>query len=234
MAVAFDAVGPAGGAGVSQIASGFTMTISHVVGAGSDMCLIVAAELPGTPAASPATCAYGGVGMTSLGTRQSNTGVDGYVQMWYLLAPATGTANAVVSWSGQAGTSGTPAEAGSVSYSGVASVGAAVTAFGASGSNTITIPSAVGDMTVAAFCAAVAYSGNNQTLRVRINVNTNSAGGNFQITDAAGSASNTHTGVANDWWGIIGVNLVAAGGGGGGATSLLVPPARRLLPILAR
>lgn len=69
-----------------------SLTISHTVAAGSDRILIASATWSSSN--TMATVTYGGVAMTAIGT-QVDTSSSHHVNLWYLLAPAVGTANIV-------------------------------------------------------------------------------------------------------------------------------------------
>lgn len=176
--------------------------------------LTVSAAIRSTPAGFPASATYNGVAMTKAANQTTNNSTDGYVVLFYLLAPATGANNVVVSWTGGAATASHPCLGHSVSYTGVGSVTNVTTpTFGASGLNTITVTSATGNMPHATMASAISYSATNQTLRNRTNFSTANAAGNLQSVDAAGAASVTLNGTANDWWAVVGIDLVASGGG---------------------
>lgn len=87
MAVAFDA------GSTGQISGTSSLTISHTVGSGSDRALVVQVMCLGaTDYLSGATVTYGG---TSMGS-PAVTLTGGYCYTWILAAPASGTANIVI------------------------------------------------------------------------------------------------------------------------------------------
>jgi len=113
-------------------ANSATHTWSHTVGAGSNRVLVVGvSNRDGTRTVSTVT--YGGVALTRIGL-QNGAGTANRVELWRLIAPATGTANIIVTLSGS-----TETVAGAVSYTGVDQT----TPFGtfASASGTSTAPS---------------------------------------------------------------------------------------------
>lgn len=90
MAIAVDAVSS------STNTSGTSQTTSHTC-TGSDLILFVGAWTRGTNAP---TATYNGVSMTQISSRVGPISGDGdYVSLFYLIAPATGTNNIVVSLS---------------------------------------------------------------------------------------------------------------------------------------
>lgn len=125
MAVAFDATANSSGTGVSSLTYSHTCT-------GSDRVLIVAITWGDTSitGASITSVTYNGVALTQYSTRMGGIGLN---EVWYLIAPATGANNIVVTV-----TNVVPAEApssnivaGSMSFTGVdqtTPLGTAVTA----------------------------------------------------------------------------------------------------------
>jgi hypothetical protein len=211
VAVAFDAVGPSS-SGTSQT-TGSSCTWSHTCG-GTATAILVGVGVPVTAAAWPISATYGGLAMSDVNLRQqSNNSTDGGIQVFGLLNPPTGANNVVVSVSGQTFTVSNPLVGGSMSYTGVGSFGTPVAAFGASTTPSVTVSSSSGNM-VAAFAAmSLAVTANSGTSRYRLNLNDNNAAGNVQGQDAAGAASVTLTCThSSDWWGSIGVELIASGG----------------------
>ncbi|MBZ5512720.1 MAG: hypothetical protein LAN70_16350 [Acidobacteriia bacterium] len=156
---------------------------------------------------------YNGVPMTSVGIVHSNNRTLGFVQLFYLKAPAAGTHPVQVTLSG--GTASL--EAGSVSFTGVdptTPVRNIATSFGSGVSPKVTVTSTPGDMVVDALvtgCNGTITSG--KTLRWLKQVNCATAGGNGAQSTAAGASSVTmgYT-VPSDSWGMIGADIVAAGG----------------------
>ncbi len=115
MAIAFDASSSKG------YANSASYSWSHVVGAGSDRILIVVltGTYNGTDNVTAGTVTYGGVSMTQLTVQHyspSNSCRALYV--YYLIAPATGTANIVVT-----PTASQELGAAAASYSGVKQTG---------------------------------------------------------------------------------------------------------------
>lgn len=82
MAVAFDASS-------FKLSTGSgDRTLSHVVGSGTNRILVVGISGDNIPATA---CTYGGVAMTQIDVTSSTN--SRFAQMWYLIDPATGTAN---------------------------------------------------------------------------------------------------------------------------------------------
>lgn len=222
MAVAFDAVGPSS-AGAGQTTAS-PLTWSHTCGASATL-LLVGVAVGGTTGANTVTATYNGVSMTAVDTQASNNNTDGFVKLFKLVSPATG-AN-TVSISASIINASNPIEGGSQSYIGANDIQNVTKAGGASVTPSVTVASSVGNMTAAFMCDASAFSGTNQTLRFRNNMSVANAAGNLQGVDAAGAASVTLTGTApSDWWGVIGVDIIAAGGGAAYPFELLTPTPR--------
>src|SRR5215218_1188399 len=89
--VLFDAVGPSS-AGQGQAGGASPLTWSHTC-AGTNRVLLVGVVLASTnDAAINTTVTYNGVAMTSVaGEVHTNAGTAGYAELFYLVAPATGT-----------------------------------------------------------------------------------------------------------------------------------------------
>src|SRR5262249_39311927 len=148
------------------------------------------------------------------GIVHSNNNVDGFVQLFYLTAPAPGAHTIQATFTG-----GTPAsmEGGSVSFTGVdqtTPVRNVRTSFGSSATPSVTVPSAPGNVVIDAFvsgCDGAMTS--NKTLQWLRQVNCATAGGNAGQSTAAGAASVVmgYT-IPADWWGMIGLGIVAARG----------------------
>lgn len=209
MAVAFDAVGPSA---AGTIAAATPLTWSHTC-TGSDRALLVGVSVGQLPVGGlTLTVTYNSVAMTQLGTVASNNNTDGYVVLFGLLAPASGANTVSVGWTG-----GTPHHVigGSVSLTGVASFGTAVTAFGASATPAVTVSgTTAGNMVVDVVCAAVAVGASTQTKRWGLTSDTTNAACNAaQATAAAGGSVTMQYSITSDWWGIVAVEAVAAAGG---------------------
>ena len=78
--------------------SGVSLTFAHTVAVQSNRALVVAMSYRGNtnPTATATGITYAGVAMTKV-RRDSNT--DRKTEIWYLVAPATGANNVIVTWS---------------------------------------------------------------------------------------------------------------------------------------
>jgi hypothetical protein len=212
--VAFDAVGPSSaGAGAASVAAGGTLTWNHTVTTtGSNLLLVVSVSVGSSPDTNRTLAVtYNGVSMTPVGLVHSNNKTLGYVQMFSLRAPASGTHAVVVTLTGGKAS----LAAGSVSFTGVdqtTPVRNVVTSFGTGTSPRATVASAPGDMVVDAMvtgCDGTITS--IQGLRWLKQVNCSTAGGIGAQSTAAGATSITMGyAVPSDWWGMIGADIVAA------------------------
>jgi hypothetical protein len=211
MAVAWDATGAGAHNSVSN-----SISTTHTA-SGSNRAALVSLVVGVVNEASYTTwtrsCTYGGVSMTSLGVFNDGgssppSGFYGWVELFGLLNPATGsqTVSASVTKTGTTHTLGI----GSVSYTGVTSFGTPVVGGGTS-SPTLTVASATGDMTVAAFASGTAIATPTKTQRFLSNFDGSSTG-NMLIEDAAGAASVTLAYADNsDYWCGVALDLVASG-----------------------
>jgi hypothetical protein len=222
MAVAFDAVGP-GATGTISATS--PLTWSHTC-TGTNGALLVGVsfgQAGGSSGADTNTVTYNGVAMTRLGAVSSNNQTDGYVELYGLIAPATGANTVSVSHT----TAGTVHHivAGSVSFTGAASFGTAVTNFGSSTTPTVNVTgTTAGNMVVDACCDAQGLISSNQTLRWEsAGSDANTAACNAgQSTAAAGGTITMSWAAPTDWWGIVAAEVIAAGGGAPTAPTLRV------------
>src|SRR5436190_8433850 len=209
--VIFDAVAPS--AGGSAVGSGSSLTWDHTVTTtGSNLLLTVGVALGKQgDAGMSLSVTYNGVAMTSAGLVHSNNDDSGYVQLFYLKAPATGTHPVVVTLSG--GTASL--EAGSLSFSGVdqtTPVRNITTAAGSGTTPAVTVASGPGNMVVDALssgCPGTITS--NRTLRWLNQLDCASAGGVGAQSTAAGAASVTmgYT-IPSDGCGIVAMDVLAA------------------------
>ncbi len=209
--VAFDVVGPS--AAGASVASGSSLSWNHTItptGLNRLLTVVVAVGVnPDTSRTLAVT--YNGVAMTSAGIVHSNNRTAGFAQLFYLVAPATGTHAVQVTLTG----GNASLEAGSTSFTGVdqtTPLRNVLTSFGSNASPQVTVPSALGNMVVDALVTGC--DGNivsNKTLSWVKQVNCSTGGGNGAQSVAAGGSSVTMGySVPSDWWGMIGADIVAA------------------------
>lgn len=232
MTVAFDAVGPssAGATHAQSATSPMTLSWSHTC-TGSNRLLIVSVAVG--PAASDAnvsalTVTYNGVSMTSVGRVHSNAATAGFVEMFRLIAPATGP-NTVLVTCTFGGADSMSLSAGSVSFTGVdqtTPIAHTNTATGSSATPSVAVTSASGNMTIDAVAngSAITSATAPSTNRWLRNTDTFSAAGNGAASTQSGTASNTHAyTVTSDWWGIIAADIAAAAGAAAATLNWLLP-----------
>lgn len=214
MAVAYDAVGPSGGAGQASTTASITWSHASVGTSGLAGVVAVAQDASTTTnAAYTLTATWGGSSMTSLGrVASANTTTYGYIQLFGLISPPTGTQTVTVTCSG------TPPHliGGSISFTGAGSFGTAVTAFGTSTSASVTVTgTSTTNMYVAGFCGGQSLGTTPTsplTKRWLKNVSTVNGAGN----GASGTAPGTAAAQALAWpltsnaWGAVGVEVQAA------------------------
>lgn len=215
-AVAVDSVAPSSSGTAASGAS--SLSWSHTVTtSGSNLALVVGVGVGARPDTGLAlSVSYNSVAMTSVGLAHANNTNHGFVQMFCLAAPASGTHTVAVNLSG--GTA--DLIGGSISFTGAnqsSPCGNAATAYSSGTSVSVAVTSAVGDMVVDAVGTGTSISTSNQTLRWLENLNPNTADGNAAQSTAPGASSVTmgYTG-SNDYWAIVGVDVVAASGSTGG------------------
>lgn len=108
MAIAFDA-----SAQIENQSAGTTATLSHTT-SGANRLLLVAVHQSTVASDGVSSVTYNGVSMTKIGSTVTIESSVAYLSLWYLLAPATGANNIVVTK-----TSGYNTSIASVSYTGV-------------------------------------------------------------------------------------------------------------------
>jgi chitodextrinase len=155
---------------------------------------------------------YNGVPLTSAGKIHSFNRTDGFIELFYVVAPAAGAHPVQVTLTGGSAA----VEAGSVSFAGVnqtTPVRNIATAFGNSTTPTLTVVSTPGDMIVDALAYGTSIAGSTKSNRWLRNQNSSTAGGNAAQSTAAGASSVTMgytTPNSADWWALIGMDIVAA------------------------
>ena len=200
--VIFDVVPPPSFDGASSdVQVGTSMTWSHTVGSGVDQILIVGLSTDTTVVNS---VTYGGQALTLIGS-QDDPGGSSRVELWYLLAPPTGTNDIVATFADT-----TRAIGGATSWSGVnqtTPLGTAVFASGSDGSATVTVTSSVGEVVVDALSANgnTATPGTGQTQRWNLNQGGLTGAGSSKD----GAAAVTMSWTVTDNWAIGAVPLKA-------------------------
>lgn len=225
MAIAFDT------ATDTSVATGTptSHTVSHTC-TGADLVLLVGVSVAtpsGSVTGTTVTATYNGVSMTEI---RSGTTTGALLQtssasagscLFYLLDPATGANNVVVTLS----TGEAEILVGTASYTGVDAVenGTSTTSNGAANSPELSVTSATNDLVFAHATHGDTISGGGTGTTRRYNETTNNAssGGNISGGEEAGAASVSisFTSGVNDHWTLIGLNLSAAGGGTDGTAT---------------
>lgn len=212
MAVAFDAVG--GGVVNGSYGGGAAKTWSHTVSAAPNVAVILGFGIESLFVAwasyAPTAVTFGGQAMTHLGhIGGNNSDSTAHVALYGLLNPTnrgtqtvsiTPAGGAFFFWSNSA------------SYTGVASLAAAVTNAGSSTAVTTGAKaSAVGRMMV----SQIGIFGQNvsaptQTVRASSTVGSNCMAGYFQDAPGAATVTSACTGASATAWAAIAVDLLAA------------------------
>ncbi|HET9874294.1 MAG TPA: hypothetical protein VFQ37_00805, partial [Mycobacterium sp.] len=156
MAIAYDATS-AGLASSNVSGSGAGFTLAHTAASGADVFLAVEVDYTGTPSAAQ----YNGTNLTLLAAPFANNGSYGSVSLYH--GPGLGTGS-----SENFSFTIPPTSyfvAGSVSYTGVGSVGTATTTYGSSTSaSTGSISCSAGQMIVAAIGMGTYNDGASKTI----------------------------------------------------------------------
>lgn len=219
--ITFDAASSGNGSGTS-------LTYSHTTGSGSNRALIVDVTLYADASQTVSTVTYNGASLSLITSCTAATG-GVRVEQWYMVAPATGTADVVVTPSAT-----TPAIASTASsYTGVnqsTPLGTCATATGTSTGPTVDVTSASTDLVV----DALGFWGSGGSVSPTVG-----AGQTFRDDDffqhAFGrfyNAVSTEAGattVTISWtidgshnWALVGTPLKQASGGGGSASRLML------------
>lgn len=199
--IAFDAVGP-GGTPLSWSHTGSSAARLAVV-------MVTAAVSSTTLAGSTRTATYNGSAMTSLAVVQyyDDTVTRAWIEIFGILAPASGTKTAAWSCSPAASTF----VGNTTSYTGVSSFSAGSTNTATGTSMSHSVASAAGRRIVQGFAASgtPALSAYNQTQRY-LRSPGDSAGNAMAIGDAAGASSVNFTGTLSTsvQWGSAAVSLI--------------------------
>lgn len=210
MAVAFDAVGPSS-SGTTGASSPLTWT--HVCGASATH-LLVGATWDGSPDGSGTLSAsYNGVAMTSLGVWHTGSGTAGFLQVWFMANPPSGSHTVSIT----AGGSPLGINGGSVSFTGSGGL-SAVQTFVPSGNSTnpsLTFTGSIAGNMVAAFVGGGSPQTPSGSFTSRYNENTGSGqqGAGYTacstIASPGGSTTASWT-AASDFYAIAAVEVQAA------------------------
>ena len=215
MAVAFDAVQP-GSSGKSGTSSPQTWTHTVSTGPAAIVVGIAVGHAVGSDTQT-LTVTCDGTGMSLLGSVVNDNQGSSSAGKTYLYGIASQSA---AGHSMSVGVSGGPTldsiVTGSVSYSGAdtsSPFGTAVTNFGSSGAPAVTVTGTTsGNMVAGVASIGSDTLTNPSTSRWIKNLNNNSSAGNAGQADhaAGGSITLTWSGDSPDWWGTVGVEVLAA------------------------
>ena len=207
--VVVDAVGPG-----NMVVNIPAMSWNHTC-SGSNRLLVVGVAM-GTStsdASAVLSVTYAGIPMVPAGKRHANDQSAGFAQLFYLVAPPTGTNTVTVTETGYTGSSYTM-EGGSTSFTGVNQTTPEqnnLSAVGYSPAPTLSVPSTIGHMVVDVVVGGSSISGSGQTLEWMNNENDNTGGGNAAQSTAAGAPSVTMSyTTGSDWWAVVGMDIVPA------------------------
>jgi hypothetical protein len=208
VAVAFDAVGPSS-SGTASVTS--PLTWAHVCGAGATVLLVGVTCDAAADAGMVLSATYNGVAMTSLGLRHSNDQTAGYLQVFKLDSPASGSHSVVVTETGGSGLGGL--DGGSISFTGSATVSAAQTAAGAGTTASLAFTGSASGNVVAAFagCGSPLTPSGSFTSRFNENAGSGQAAAGYAAgsTIAGGGTVTASWTSASDWWAVVAVEVQA-------------------------
>ena len=209
MAVAFDAVGPAGGGGATIATSGGTFT--HVNSAAGNAIFAGMTCFSGTTN-NVTAITYGGAAMPQLGAfvPANNVGTGGNAIYGKVAGLATGTNNVAVTFTISEDHNG-----GSVSFTGAGSFGTPATAFASGASVTVSVPGTTAGNMIAAAASFGSNGGtwgvsSGGTLRWKRDVSAgsgsdNTVGGTWAA--AGGTQSVGFTNSLSDYWALNAVEV---------------------------
>lgn len=216
MAVAFDAVASTG-LGFAAPATDNTTNITVV--SASNGYIVVGVGVGVLTPSNITGVTIGGSAAALLGTVNSNNGSSGGVAVYGRVNASTGTVACVVSLTSIS----CSLNVGVISFTGVhqtVSAGTAVTAFGSSGTASVSLagqPGTAGDLAVYNLCqgsGGASTPGTNETERYDLatdGLSSAGSGAGGHSTDIAGTITSTFT---SDDWGIVALNLLQASAGG--------------------
>lgn len=212
MAVTFDAVGP--GSSGSSAPSGnppAALTWSHTISGSNRLVVVTAIVSASTDAGISLSVTFGGVAMNATGAIHSNNSTVGFMQMFWLIAPATGAQT--VSVSGTAGSVSYRFYGGSVSFNGVDQTYGVrnIKSVASAGVNpSVTVVSYPGNMVVDGICNGNSIPVSNQTVRWSEAITNGTAAGNGGSSTADGLQSVTmNYTTANDQYAMIAMDVIS-------------------------
>ncbi|MDB5862777.1 MAG: hypothetical protein JWO70_583, partial [Betaproteobacteria bacterium] len=213
------AIGADAASSAATVGAQSALTFAHTVGSGTDRLLVVEVSTDSTQPVTSVT--YGGTALTQLSAITDGANKV-RAEVWYLVAPSSGTANVVVSLG-----SGKEFVAGATSFSGVdqsTTFGTPVTAEGAGGAPSVTVASAVGEIVFDVVALRDRTSGAAGGAQTALWTNTNGTGS----ADAWGGSS-TSAGA-----GSVTMGWSSAGGGAGewAAIAVAMKAAPAVAPVL--
>jgi hypothetical protein len=197
----------------SATGTGSSVSWSHTVGAGSDRILVVGISKRKNDKTTN-NITYGGVGgFTQVGS-QIGSGTDHGVEIWYKLAPAVGTANIVVTLSGNVN-----AAIGAISFIGVNQTTPTGTFAGAGGTDAspiVNVSSAGGELVLGVLSISGDHggitAGGGQTVRWSGSTGTGDSNeyGAGDTAPGASSVTMSWSAVVANKWAVGGVSLKPA------------------------
>lgn len=206
MVAAFSAVGPSS----SGASSGTSPLTFNVTCAAGDTVLLAGVSCDAaTDTSMTLSATYNGVAMTSVLVRHSNDQTAGFLQVFQLDSPPSGSHNVIVTESGGSGLGGL--NGGGISCNGSVTVSAAQSAAGSGTAPSLTFTgSAAGNVVVAfATCGSAMTPSGSFTSRFNDNAGTGQAAAGYAAgSTAAGGGSVTASWTsASDWWAVIAVEV---------------------------
>lgn len=208
MVAAFDAVGPSSSGATSATSP---MTWTHVCGAGATHMLVGVTCDAANDAGMTLSATYNSVAMTSLGTWHTGGGTAGFLQVFALASPASGSHSVSVTESGGSGLSGL--NGGSVSFTGSQSLSAvqSTVSAGSSANPSLAFTGSSSGNVVAAFVGGGSPQTPSGSFTSRYNMNTGdgAAGAGYSAgsTIAAGGTVTASWTMSADFWAVAAVEV---------------------------
>jgi len=207
VAVAFDAVGPSS-TGTTSATSPLTWT--HVCGASATDLVVGATYDKATDTGGTMSATYNGVSMTSLGVWHTGGGTAGFLQMWYMSFPPTGSHSVSITFTNAP----SGVNAGSISFTGGGARSSVqnATSSGAQTNPTLTFTgSTSGNMVVACVGAgSTVTQAGSFTQRYNTTSGSGAAGAGFTagatIASPGGSTTANWT-MAADFWAVSAIEI---------------------------
>jgi hypothetical protein len=212
VAVAFDAVGPSV-TPPAKASAATTLTWNHTCGASATYLLVGVTLDEATDGGYSMTAKYNTVLMTSLAVVHTGATNQGFLQVWGMASPPTGSALAVLIT--VSGGTATDLDGGSLSFTGAGPLSAPQSATGNSGTQSLSFTPTVSGNMVAAFTGCGSALTPSGSFTSQFNGGTAAGAGAGWVAGSTlastGSAMTPSWTSASDFWAVIAVEVQAGG-----------------------